>query len=49
MKYFLVVDIIQIEGIMSQIFDIGPSLYFMIKNGILFVIVYLTFILYFIK
>ena len=31
------------EGTVSQIFDIGPSFDLMIKNGKLFVIVFLTF------
>ena len=49
MKFLPVVNNIQMEGPLSQIFDIGPSFYFMIKNGKLFVIVFLTFTLYFIK
>ena len=49
MKFLPVVDNIQMEGIISQIFYIGPSLYFMIKNRIFFVIVFLTFTLYFLK
>ena len=44
-----VVDNTHMEGKVSQIFDIGPSFYFMIKNGKLFVIAFLTFKLYFIK
>ena len=44
-----VVDNTHMEGTVSQIFDIGPSFYFMIKNGKLFVIAFLTFKLYFIK
>ena len=39
----------QMEGTVSQIFDIAPSFYFMIKHGKLFVIVFLTFTLHFIK
>ena len=37
------------EGTVSQIFYIAPSFYFMIKNGKLFVIVFLTFTHHFIK
>ena len=33
MKFRPVVDNIQIEGTMSQISDIGPSFYLMIKTG----------------
>ena len=32
-KFLPVVDNIQMEGIVSQIFDISPSFYFMIKTG----------------
>ena len=42
-------DNILIEETVSQIFDIGPSIYFMIKNEKRFKIIFLTFILYFIK
>ena len=49
MEFLPVVDKIQMEITMSPIFDIGASFYFMIKNGKLFVIVFLTFTLYFIK
>ena len=44
-----VVDSTQMEGTVSQIFDIGPSFYFMIKNGKLFVMFFITFILELIK
>ena len=37
------------EGTASQIVDIGPSFDFIIKNGILFVIVFLTFTFRFIE
>ena len=37
------------EGTVSQIFDIGPSFDFMIKNGKLFEIVFFTFTFHFIK
>ena len=47
MKFLPAVDNIQMEGTVSQNFDTGPSFYFMIKNGELFVIVFLTFTLYF--
>ena len=40
MKFLSGVDNIQMEGMISQIFYIGPSLYFMIKNGKIFVIVF---------
>ena len=43
------VDNTQMEGTVSQVLDKGPSFYFMIKNGKLFVIFLLTFILHFIK
>ena len=49
MKFLSVVDNTHMEGTVSQIFDIGPSFYFMIKNGKLSVIVFLTFTLHFIK
>ena len=49
MTFLPLVDNTQIEGTVSQIFDKGPSFYFMIKNGKLFVIFLLTFILHFIK
>ena len=49
MKFLPVVDNIQMEGTVSQIFDIGPSFYFMIKNGKHFVTVFFIFTLYFIK
>ena len=49
MKFLPVVDNTQMEETVSQIFDIGPSFYFMIKNGKLLVIFFLTFILHFIK
>ena len=48
MKLSPVVNNIQIEE-MSQICDISPSFYFMIKNGIPFVIIFLTSIFYFVK
>ena len=44
MEFSPVVDIIQIEGTVSQICYMWPSFYFMIKNGKLFVIVFLTVI-----
>ena len=37
------------EGMVSQIVDIGPSSDFIIKNGKLFVIVFLTFTFRFIE
>ena len=40
MNFLPVVDNTHMEGTVSQIFDIGPSFYFMIKNGKLFVIVF---------
>ena len=50
MIFVLVVYNIQIEGKVSQIFFyLGPSFYFIIKNGEHFVIDFLTFILYFKK
>ena len=49
MQFLPVVDNTYMEGTVSQIFDIGPSFYFVIKNGKLFVIAFLTFTLYFIK
>ena len=49
MTFLPVVNSTQIEGTVSQIFDIGPSFYFLIKNGKLFVISFFTFILYLIK
>ena len=49
MKSLPVVDNTQMKGTVSQIFDISPSFYFMIKNGKLFVIVFLTFTLHLIK
>ena len=49
MKFLPVVYNTQMEETVSQIFDIGPSFYFMIKNGKLLVIFFLTFILHFHK
>ena len=49
MKSLPVVDNTQMEGTVSQICDIAPSFYFMIKKGKLFVIVFLTFTLHLIK
>ena len=49
MQFSPVVDNIQIEGTLSQTFDIVPSIYLMIENGKLFVIIFLTFIFYFRK
>ena len=47
--FFLpIVNNIQMKGTVS-IFDICLSFYFMIKNGKLFVIVFMTFTLHFIK
>ena len=40
MKLLQLVDNTQMEGTVSQIFDKGPSFYFMIENGELFVIVF---------
>ena len=37
------------EGTVSQILDMGPNFYFIIKNGKLFENVFLIFTLYFIK
>ena len=49
MRFLPFVDNTHMEGSVSQIFDIGPSFDFMIKNGKLFVIDFLTFTLHFIK
>ena len=49
MKFTPVVDNTLMEGSVSQIFYIGPSFYFMIKNGKLFVIFFLTISIHFIK
>ena len=49
MKFSPVVNNTLMEGTVSQIFHIGPSFYFMIKNGELFVIVFSTFSIHFIK
>ena len=49
MKLLPVVDNTHMEGTVSQSFDTCPSFDFMIKNGKLFVIVFLTFTLHFIK
>ena len=43
MKFLPFVDNTHMEGTISQIFDIGPSFDFMIKNGKPFVIIFLTF------
>ena len=48
-KFLPVVDNTQMEGTVSQIFDIAPRFYFMVKNGKLFVIDLLTFTLHLIK
>ena len=48
MKLLPAVDNTQMEGTVSQIFYIGTSFDFMIKNGKLYVIVFLTFIVHFI-
>ena len=48
MQFLPVVDNIQMEGNVSQIFDIGPSCYFMIKiRETFYNSFFLTFILYF--
>ena len=49
MKFLLVVDNTQMKGTVSQIFDIGPSFHFTIKNGKLFVIAFLAFTVHIIK
>ena len=49
MNFSPVVNNTLMEGTVSQIFYIGPSFYVMIKNGKLFVIVFLTFSIHFIK
>ena len=49
MKSLPVVYNIQIEGRVSQIFYICLSFYFMVKNGKLFVIVFMTFSPHFLK
>ena len=49
MNFLPVVDNTHMEGTVSQMCYIGPSFDFMIKNGKLFVIVFLTFTLHFIK
>ena len=49
MKFLPVGNNTHREGTVSQIFDIGPSFDFMIKNGELFFIFFLTFIFHFIK
>ena len=49
MKFLIVVDNIQMERTVSQIFYIGLSFDFMITNGKLFVIAFLIFIVHSIK
>ena len=49
MKFLPLVDNTQMEGTVSQIVDKGPSFYSMKKNGKLFVIFFLTFVLHLIK
>ena len=49
MKFLPVGHNIHSEGKVSEIFGIGPSFDFMIKNGKPFVIVFLTFTFHFIK
>ena len=49
MNFSLVVDNTQMEGKVSQIFDIGPSFDFMIKNGKLFVIAFWGITIHIIK
>ena len=44
MKFLPAVDNTQMEGTVSQIFYIGSSFDFMIKNGKLYVIAFLTFL-----
>ena len=44
-----VVDNTQMEGTVSQVLYIGPSFDFMLKNGKLYVIAFLTFTVHFIK
>ena len=44
-RFSPVVASTQMEGTVSQIFDIGPIFYFMIKNGKPFVMFFITFIL----
>ena len=46
MTFLPVVDNTQMEGNVYHIFDIAPIFHFMIKNGKLFVIVFLTFTLH---
>ena len=49
MNFLPAVDNTQMEGTVSQIFYMGPSFDFMIKNGKLYAIAFLTFIVHFIK
>ena len=44
MKLRTVVDNIKVEGMVSQIFDIGPDFYFVLKIGKLVVLTFLHFI-----
>ena len=48
-KIVPVVQNTYMEGTVSQILDMGPNFYFMIKNGKLFENIFLIFTLYFIK
>ena len=47
-KFLPVVNNSQMEGTVSQSCDIAPSFYLMVKNGKIFVIVFLTFTVLFI-
>ena len=49
LKFLPVVDNIYIKGTVSQIIDIGSRFHFITKNGKLVVILFLAFILHFIK
>ena len=48
-KLLPVINNSHMEGTVSQIFYIAPSFYFMIKNGKIVVIMFLTFTLHFKK
>ena len=49
MQFEPIIDDIHMEGTVSQIFDIGPTFYLMIKKGETFCIFFLPFTIYSMK
>ena len=49
LQFLPAVDNVHMEGAVSQIFDIGPTFYFMLKNKKLFVTIFLSVVFHVIK